>query len=73
MEAHDLNPHTGRGWRLVSTATGREVVLEAVPGVRYVDRETGEPMEVTWPAAAAFAFRVAIAVDGGEPAVLPVV
>lgn len=34
MEAHDLNPHTGRRWRLVSTATGREVVLEAVPGVR---------------------------------------
>ncbi len=32
---------------LVSTATGREVVLEAVPGVRYVDRDTDEPMEVT--------------------------
>ena len=47
MEAHDLNPHTGRRERLVSTATGREMVLEAVPGGRYVDRENGEPMEVT--------------------------
>jgi hypothetical protein len=27
-------------------STGREVVLEAEPGREYVDRETGEPLEV---------------------------
>ena len=27
-------------------STGREVVIEAEPGRAYVDRETGEPLEV---------------------------
>jgi len=27
-------------------STGREVVLEAEPGRTYVDRQTGEPLEV---------------------------
>jgi hypothetical protein len=27
-------------------STGREIVVEAEPGVDYVDRETGEPLEV---------------------------
>jgi hypothetical protein len=27
-------------------STGREVVIEARPGVEYIDRETGEPLKV---------------------------
>jgi hypothetical protein len=33
-------------YRLRSPSTGREILLEAEPGVIYRDRETGEPMEV---------------------------
>lgn len=33
-------------YRLRASSTGREVVIEAVPGREYVDRDTGEPMEV---------------------------
>jgi hypothetical protein len=33
-------------YRLRTPSTGREIVLEAEPGVEYVDRETGEPLEV---------------------------
>jgi hypothetical protein len=33
-------------YRLRHPASGREVIIEAEPGTRYLDRETGEPMEV---------------------------
>jgi hypothetical protein len=34
-------------YRLRVPSTGREAVIEAEPDRIYVDRETGEPMEVT--------------------------
>jgi hypothetical protein len=33
-------------YRLRTPSTGREVVIEAEPGRTYLDRETGEAMEV---------------------------
>ena len=36
----------GQTYRLRTPSTGREVYLEAEPGVVYRDRETGEAMEV---------------------------
>jgi len=33
-------------YRLRAPSTGREIVLEAEPGRTYVDRETGESLEV---------------------------
>jgi hypothetical protein len=36
-----------RRYRLRTPSTGREMVIEAEPDRIYVDRETGEPMEVT--------------------------
>ena len=33
-------------YRLRAPSTGREVILEAEPGRTYLDRETGEPLEV---------------------------
>jgi hypothetical protein len=32
-------------YRMRTPSTGRELIVEAVPGSEYVDRETGEPME----------------------------
>jgi hypothetical protein len=33
-------------YRLRNAATGRELVIEAEPGERYVDRQSGEPLEI---------------------------
>ena len=33
-------------YRLRAPSSGREILLEAEPGRTYVDRETGEPLEV---------------------------
>ena len=33
-------------YRLRTPSTGREIIVEAEPGEIYVDRETGEPLEV---------------------------
>ena len=33
-------------YRLRDTSTGRELLLEAQPGEIYVDRESGEPLEI---------------------------
>ncbi len=33
-------------YRMRTPSTGREVVIEAIPGESYVDRDTGEPLEV---------------------------
>jgi hypothetical protein len=33
-------------YRLRTPSTGREILVEAEPGRTYVDRETGEPLEV---------------------------
>ena len=33
-------------YRFRTPSTGREILLEAEPGVDYVDKETGEPMQV---------------------------
>ena len=37
---------TEQKYRLRTPSTGREVVIEAEPGRVYLDRETGEEMEV---------------------------
>jgi hypothetical protein len=37
---------TGQRYRLRNPSSGREIVVEANPGEIYLDRETGEPMEV---------------------------
>ena len=36
----------GQKYRMRTPSTGREVIIEAEPGVAYVDRETGETLEV---------------------------
>ena len=36
----------GQKYRLRTPSTGRETILEAEPGRTYVDRESGEPLEV---------------------------
>ena len=41
-----LRAMTGQMYRMRTPSTGREVFLEAEPDRVYVDRETGEPMEV---------------------------
>jgi hypothetical protein len=33
-------------YRLRSPSSGREIILEAEPGEIYVDRETGDPLEI---------------------------
>jgi hypothetical protein len=33
-------------YRLRAPSSGREIVIEAEPGQTYVDRESGEPLEV---------------------------
>lgn len=33
-------------YRLRAPSSGREVIVEAEPGEEYVDRETGEPLQV---------------------------
>lgn len=33
-------------YRMRTPSSGREIVIEAEPGRNYVDRETGEPLEV---------------------------
>lgn len=38
---------TSQRYRLRNPASGREIVLEAEPGEVYLDRETGEQLEVT--------------------------
>jgi hypothetical protein len=37
---------TRQSYRMRTPSTGREVVIEAEPGRSYVDRETGEELEV---------------------------
>jgi hypothetical protein len=37
---------TRQKYRMRTPSTGREVVIEAVPGRRYLDRETGEELEL---------------------------
>ncbi len=34
-------------YRLRTPSTGRELILEAEPGQIYLDRETGEPLEIS--------------------------
>ncbi len=36
----------GQRYRMRTPSTGREVIIEAVPDEVYVDRDTGEPLEV---------------------------
>ncbi len=64
---------TKQRYRLRNPATGRETVLQAEPDEIYLDRDTGEPLEVVRQDAAAGAFQLAAAVGGGAPAFLPVV
>lgn len=37
---------TSQRYRLRNPASGREIVMDAEPGTIYLDRETGEPLEV---------------------------
>jgi hypothetical protein len=37
---------TRQKYRMRTPSTGREVIIEAEPGTEYVDRETGERLEV---------------------------
>ncbi|HWF56272.1 MAG TPA: hypothetical protein VG223_16655 [Solirubrobacteraceae bacterium] len=37
---------TRQKYRMRAPSTGRELIIEAEPGEEYVDRETGEPLEV---------------------------
>jgi hypothetical protein len=37
---------TGQLYRLRNPATGRELVMEAEPGETYLDRDSGEPLEI---------------------------
>src|SRR3954452_23619836 len=37
----------GQQYRLRTPSTGREILVEAEPGRTYLDRETGEPLEIT--------------------------
>jgi len=36
----------GQKYRLRTPSSGREILVEAEPGQTYVDRETGEPLDV---------------------------
>ena len=36
----------GQQYRLRTPSSGREILVEAEPGRTYLDRETGEPLEV---------------------------
>ena len=36
----------GQKYRLRTPSTGREIIVEAEPGHTYLDRETGEPLEI---------------------------
>lgn len=47
MPPNHLTPDLPQRWRLRTARSGREVVLAADPGVRYIDRYTGEEMVVT--------------------------
>ena len=42
-----LNPDLPQRWRLRNPSSGREVVLTTEPGIHYVDRESGEELEIT--------------------------
>ena len=41
-----MRMRTRQRYRMRAPSTGREVVIEAEAGRVYVDRETGEPLEV---------------------------
>jgi hypothetical protein len=46
--AHNyLSPDLPQRWRLRNSVSGREVVVATDPGMRYIDRDTGEEMAVT--------------------------
>lgn len=36
----------GQKYRMRAPSTGREVIIEAIPGEIYLDRETGEQLEI---------------------------
>ena len=40
------SPFSNQRYRLRSPSSGREILLDAVPGEIYLDRESGEQMEV---------------------------
>lgn len=37
---------TNQRYRLRNSASGREIIVDAVPGEIYLDKETGEQMEI---------------------------
>lgn len=47
MAPNSLIPDLPSLWRLRHAASGREMVVAAKPGVRYVDRDDGQALEVT--------------------------
>ena len=60
-------------YRMRAPSSGREVIIEAEPGEAYVDRDTGEELEVVGAAAAARSNAVRAPVGGREPALLQLV
>ena len=38
--------NSGQLYRMRTPSTGREILLEAQPGRTYLDRDTGEPLQV---------------------------
>ena len=60
-------------YRMRTPSTGREIIVEAEPDQIYLDRETGEEMEVVAVAAAAGSHPVRAALDRREPSLLQLV
>jgi len=61
---------TKQRYRMRGQASGRELVIEAEPGTIYLDRESGEPMEIV---GKMLPLGVAPALGCREPSLLPVV
>ena len=64
---------SGQLYRLRTPSTGREVLLPAEQGQIYLDRDTGEPMEIVGQVLPAAPSVSVAAVGGGEPALLQLV
>ena len=63
----------GQQYRLRTPSTGREILVEAEPGHTYLDRETGEPLEVVGKLLPLAPSKSAAPVGGREPPLLQLV
>ena len=60
----------GQRYRMRTPSTGREIIIEAEPGKIYVDRETGEELEVVGKVLPLAPVALAAALGRREPALL---